>query len=363
VGAIALGPTIVPTTGDGQHLWFGSTGHRAVGPPAGRFGVGLTEWRGDPTSELRPMTRRGVLLFGAMAVIWGIPYLFIRVAVDEVSPAFLVFGRTAVGAAVLLPVALLRSDWRPVVARWRWVVAFAVVEIAVPWVLLGWAEQHITSSLAGLLVAGVPLVATVTALLTGGRDRIGGSGLLGLLVGILGVAAIVGVNLGTSNDAALAAMAVVVCGYAIGPAIMSRRLGGLSTVAVMGICLALCAIVYAPVALLLQRPATMPSANAISAIVILGLVCTAAAFLLFWKLIDEVGPVRSTVVTYLNPAVAAILGVTVLAETFTPAMGLGFVLVIAGSVLATRPADGRWSLRGLLPRREFAVEEVEAEAR
>jgi drug/metabolite transporter (DMT)-like permease len=308
------------------------------------------------------MTRRGILLFGAMAVIWGIPYLFIRVAVDEVSPAVLVFGRTAVGAAVLLPVALLRSDWRATLGRWRWVVAFAVVEIAIPWVLLGWAEQHITSSLAGLLVAGVPLVATITALVTGGRDRIGGSGWLGLLIGIVGVAAIVGVNLGTSNDAALAAMAVVVCGYAVGPAIMSRRLGGLSTVAVMGICLALCAVVYAPVAYL-DRPASMPSQNALVSIVVLGLVCTAAAFLLFWKLIDEVGPVRSTVVTYLNPAVAAILGVTVLDETLTPAMGLGFALVISGSVLATRPADRRLSLRSLLPRRDFAVEEVEAEAR
>jgi drug/metabolite transporter (DMT)-like permease len=308
------------------------------------------------------MTRRGVLLFALMAVIWGIPYLFIRVAVDEVAPAVLVFGRTAVGAAVLLPIALARTDWRAVVARWRWVVAFAAIEIAIPWVLLGWAEQHITSSLAGLLVAGVPLVATVIALATGGRDRIGGGGVVGLLVGLVGVAAIVGVNLGTSNDAAMAAMAVVVCGYAIGPAIMSRRLGGLSTVAVMAICLTLCAVIYAPIAAV-EMPARMPSSNALAAVVILGLVCTATAFLLFWQLIDEVGPVRATVVTYLNPAVAAILGVTVLNEAFTPVMALGFVLVIAGSILATRPADSRLSLRTLLPRRDFATEEVEAEAR
>jgi drug/metabolite transporter (DMT)-like permease len=308
------------------------------------------------------MTRRGVVLFALMAVIWGIPYLFIRVAVDEVSPAVLVFGRTGVGAAVLLPIALARSDWRAALARWRWVVAFAVIEIAVPWVLLGWAEQHITSSLAGLLVAGVPLVATVIALATGGRDRIGGGGVAGLLVGIVGVAAIVGVNLGTSNDAALAAMAVVVCGYAIGPAIMSRRLDGLSTVAVMAICLTLCAVAYAPIAFV-EMPGTQPSRDALVAIVILGLVCTAAAFLLFWQLIDEVGPVRATVVTYLNPAVAAVLGVTVLSESFTLVMGLGFVLVIAGSILATRPAESRLSWRTLLPRRDFATEEAEAEVR
>jgi drug/metabolite transporter (DMT)-like permease len=159
--------------------------------------------------------------------------------------------------------------------------------------------------------------------------------MVGLFVGIAGVAAIVGANLGTSSWLALVAMAFVVAGYAIGPAILARRLGGLSTVAVMALSLSLCALIYAPVAVL-QRPATMPGANVLGAVAILGIVCTAAAFLLFWKLIDEVGPVRSTVITYLNPAVAAVLGVAVLSETFTPAMAAGFGLVIVGSVLATR---------------------------
>ena len=305
------------------------------------------------------MTRRGILLFAVMAVIWGIPYLFIRVAVEAVSPAVLVFSRTAVGAAVLLPLTLGRSDWRPALARWRWLLAFAVVEIAIPWLLLGWAEQRITSSLAGLLVAAVPLLATIVALVSGGRDRIGGAGLLGLLVGMAGVAAIVGVNAGGSNGLALAAMFVVACGYAIGPAIMSRRLGGLSTVAVMGFCLTFCAIVYAPVAFL-ERPSAMPAANVLGAIAVLGLVCTAAAFLIFWRLIDEVGPVRSTVVTYLNPAVAAVLGVAVLGESFTPVMGLGFVMVIGGSVLATMPGRAVASGASAVPATEL---EVEAEAR
>ncbi len=285
------------------------------------------------------MTRRGMILFGVMAFVWGIPYLFIRVAVEEVSPATLVFARTAIGGAVLLPIAL-RSDWRPVVARWRWVAAFGIAEIGVPWVLLSWAEQHITSSLAGLLVAGVPLVATVLALVTRGRDRISGMGILGLFVGIVGVAAIVGVSLETSNVAAIAAMAVVVTGYAVGPAIMARRLGGLSTVAVMATSLSVCALVYAPIALV-ERPATVPSMHALVAMVVLGLVCTAAAFLLFWALIDEIGPVRATVITYLNPAVAAILGVAVLGEAFTPGMVAGFALVILGSAMATAPASRR----------------------
>ena len=132
-------------------------------------------------------------------------------------------------------------------------------------------------------------------------------------------------------------MAVVVTGYAVGPAIMARRLGGLSTVAVMAISLSVCALVYAPIALL-ERPATLPSGHALFAMVVLGLVCTAAAFLLFWALIDEIGPVRATVITYLNPAVAAILGVAVLGEPFTSGMVVGFALVILGSVMATAPA-------------------------
>jgi drug/metabolite transporter (DMT)-like permease len=289
------------------------------------------------------VTRRALILFGLMAVIWGIPYLFIRIAVDEISPATLVFARTSVGALVLLPIALLRTDLRAALQRWRWVAAFAVVEMGIPWVLLGSAEQHITSSLAGLLVAGVPLVATVIAVGTRGRDRVGASGVVGLLIGLGGVAAIVGANIGSSNSAALLAMAIVVIGYALGPAILARRLAGLSPVAVMALALSLCALIYAPIAVL-QRPAVVPSAAAFGAVVVLGLVCTAAAFLLFSALIDETGPVRATVITYFNPAVATLLGVAVLNETFTAAMGVGFGLVILGSVLATRPtgARSRW---------------------
>jgi drug/metabolite transporter (DMT)-like permease len=282
------------------------------------------------------VTRRGLILFGVMSVIWGIPYLFIRVAVAEISPATLVFARTMIAAVILLPIALTRTDYRAVLARWRWIVAFAVAEVGIPWVMLGSAEQHISSSLAGLLVAGVPLVATVIAVGTGGRDRVGPAGVVGLLIGIVGVAAIVGLNLGLSNVAAIAGMSLVVIGYAVGPTILGRRLAGLSPVAVMAFALSLCALVYAPIAFV-QRPAVMPSPDVLGAVAVLGVVCTAAAFVLFTELIKEIGPVRSTVITYLNPAVAAVLGVAVLNETLTAPMGLGFGLVILGSVLATRP--------------------------
>ena len=283
------------------------------------------------------MTRRGLVLFGLMSVIWGIPYLFIRVAVAEITPATLVLARTAIAAAILLPIALARVDLRPVLARWRWVVAFAAVEIAIPWVALGSAEQHLSSSLTGLLIAGVPLVGTALALATGGADRLSRAGLLGLLIGLVGVAAIVGGDYATSDPTALFQIAIVVVGYAVGPAILARRLGGLPTVGVMALSLALCAVVYVPIAAG-QLPSTLPSTNVIASIAILAVVCTAAAFLVFAALIDEIGPVRATVITYVNPAVAAVLGVLVLHENFSVAMGIGFALVILGSTLATRPA-------------------------
>jgi drug/metabolite transporter (DMT)-like permease len=283
------------------------------------------------------MTSRGLVLFALMSVIWGIPYLFIRVAVAEISPAVLVLARTALAAAILLPLAIARVDLRPILARWRWLAAFAAIEIAVPWVMLGSAEQHLTSSLTGILIAGVPLVGTIIALATGGTDRVTRTGGLGLAIGLIGVVAIVGVDLGASDAVSLVEVGVVIFCYALGPAILSRRLNGLPSIGVMALSITLCALVYLPIAGA-QWPAAMPSANVLAAIVILAVVCTAAAFLVFAALIDETGPVRATVITYVNPAVAAILGVAVLDERLTPAMIAGFGLVILGSLLATRPA-------------------------
>jgi drug/metabolite transporter (DMT)-like permease len=214
-------------------------------------------------------------------------------------------------------------------------VAFTVVEIAIPWVALGSAEQHISSSLAGLLIAGVPLVGAAIALLSGGPDRFGPVGLVGMLIGLVGVVAIVGGDFQATDPTALVQVGIVVVGYALGPAILARRLDGLPTVGIMAVSLGLCAVVFAPIAAT-RWPTAVPSAQAIIAIVVLATVCTAAAFLLFGALIDEVGPVRATVITYINPAVAAVLGVLVLRENFTVPMAVGFVLVITGSMLAAR---------------------------
>ncbi len=281
------------------------------------------------------MTRRGLVLFAAMSIIWGIPYLLIRITVAEVSPAVLVFSRTAVAAALLLPIALLRVDLRSVLRHWPWVVAFAAIEIAIPWLMLGAAEQTISSSLAGLLIAGVPIVGAAIAAIIGGPDRVGRRQLAGLLIGFAGVATIAGGDFEAENAVALVQVAIVVVCYALGPFILSRRLVDVPSLGIMAISLTLTALLYAPVAWL-SWPASQPSRDVLASIVILALVCTAAAFLIFAALIREVGPVRATVITYVNPVVAAILGVLVLAETLTPAMLVGFALAITGSTLATR---------------------------
>ena len=285
------------------------------------------------------MTRRGIVLFGLMSIIWGIPYLLIRIAVEEISPAALVLARTSIAVVILLPFALLRVDLRPILARWRWLAAFAVIEIAIPWVMLGSAEQHVSSSLAALLIAATPLVGYVVALATGGADRVTRTGLAGLLVGMTGVVAIVGADFEAKDVTAFLQLGGVAVCYAVGPAILSRRLDGLSSIGVMSLSLALTALLYVPIAAV-DWPAGVPSRDALLAIAILGVVCTAAAFLIFAALIVEIGPVRSTVITYVNPAVATVLGVIVLNERFTIGMAIGFGLVIVGSVLATRRPAG-----------------------
>jgi drug/metabolite transporter (DMT)-like permease len=281
------------------------------------------------------MTRRGVWLFAAMCVIWGIPYLLIRVAVRDLSPATLVFARTAVAALLLLPIAAARGDVRPVFRRWIPLLVFAAIEIALPWLLLASAERRLTSSLTGLLIAAVPLVGAVVTRTTGTRERMGAASVAGLLVGLVGVGAIVGLDLGSAGAVGLVEVAGVVVGYAVGPIVLSRYLSDLPGLGVIAVSLALSAIAYAPFAAF-QLPDRVPSGRVIASVVALAVVCTSVAFVLFFELIAEVGPVRATVITYVNPAVAAVLGVGLLGERFTVGMGIGFVLVLLGSVLATR---------------------------
>src|SRR5438105_11548815 len=269
-----------------------------------------------------------------MCVIWGIPYLMIGVAVRELAPVLLVFLRTGLAALLLVPLAARRRELRPLVAHWRPLLAYTAIEVALPWFLLSHAETKLTSSLTGLLIAAVPLVGALIVSLSGERERLGGRRWVGLLVGLGGVAAIVGLDLGNVNAVALVEIALVAICYAVGPIILSRRLNELPPLGVVAASLALSALVYAPLAAV-DWPARMPSAHVIESVLGLAVVCSAAAFLLFFALIAEVGPVRATVITYVNPAVAAVLGVLLLSERLTTGMLLGFALVLVGCVLAT----------------------------
>ncbi|HEX9598049.1 MAG TPA: DMT family transporter [Gaiellaceae bacterium] len=280
------------------------------------------------------MTRRGALLFAAMCVIWGIPYLMIRVAVRELAPVTMVFLRTGIAAALLVPLAARRGELRPLLGHWRPLLAYTAVEIALPWLLLGHAETRLTSSLTGLLIAAVPLVVALIVTLSGERARLGVRRWLGLLVGIAGVGAIVGLDVGQINLVALGELAVVAVCYAVGPIILARRMGGLPALGIVAGSLALSAFFYAPPAAA-NWPSTFPSAHVVESVLGLAIVCSAAAFLIFFALIREVGPVRGTVFIYVNPAVAAVLGVTLLNEPLTVGMVIGFALVLTGSILAT----------------------------
>jgi drug/metabolite transporter (DMT)-like permease len=282
------------------------------------------------------VSRRGWLLFGTLCIIWGIPYWLIRVAVREVSPPTLVFLRTAVASVLLAPVAWRHGHVRPVLARWRWLLAYTIAELVVPWLLLFRAEQHITSSLAGLLIAVVPLLGAVLYRFSSTTERLDALRLAGLLVGFAGVAALVGLDVGHVDLFAVAEMGIVALGYTLGPFIISRRLADLPGLGVVSASLVLTTVGYAPVALT-HLPAIL-SGETIGAVAALALVCTALAFLVFFELILEVGPSRTTVITYVNPVVALLLGVGLLGEPFTTGMAIGFPLVLVGSILATRRA-------------------------
>src|SRR5439155_1274247 len=166
------------------------------------------------------MTRRGLLLFAAMCVIWGIPYLFIRVAVGELTPATLVFVRTGVAALILMPFVLRRGGLREIGHRWVPLIAFAAIEIAGPWFFLSSAEQHITSALAGLLVSAVPLGGVAVATALGNREHLELGSMTGFVIGLAGVALIVGFDLRASDGVALVQMAPVLTDYAMPSAIL-----------------------------------------------------------------------------------------------------------------------------------------------
>ena len=291
------------------------------------------------------MSRRGWALFVAMSVIWGIPYLLIKVAVEELTPATLVLLRCAIAAAFLVPFAAVRGELRAPLRHWKPLLAYTLLEMTGPWLLLSYAEQTLSSSLTGLLVAVVPIVAAVAGRVAGEEDRLDAVRITGMAVGMLGVAALLGLDVGGGELVAVAAVGRVVLGYGTAPLIVTRSLSGVPSTGINAWALLVTALVYAPLATPGLAASAVPTGRVVGAVVGLALLCTVAALLLFFALIREVGPNRALVITFVNPAVAVLLGITVLGEPLTVGMLVGFPLVLLGCGLATRRTRPRAGAR------------------
>jgi drug/metabolite transporter (DMT)-like permease len=286
------------------------------------------------------MSTRAWSIFAAVSTLWGIPYLLIKIAVNGgVTPGLLAWGRITLAALVLLALARRSGSLRALRGRWRWLALYAVVEISIPFPLIAAGEQHISSSLAAIIIATVPLLVALLALRFDRAETASGKRLAGLCLGLLGVIVLVGIDASGSLRTLLGAGAVLVAavGYASGPMVYKRHLSDLDPRATMGASLAIAAVILTPLALL-DAPARTPSAGALGAVVALGLVCTALAFSLMALLISEIGPARAVVITYINPIIAVALGVSVLGEQPGAGAVAGLLLILAGSWLST---DGR----------------------
>lgn len=294
-------------------------------------------------------TRKGWILFAVMAFVWGITYLFIKEAVGSFSPPAVVAGRTLLGGLVLLPFAIrsgaLKAAWR----YWPWVLAFGVVEMAGPFLLLSHAETQLPSGLTGLLVATVPLFAVIIALLRGDRSVLAPVRLGGLILGFIGVAVVVaGPGLFPHGPASMVAIGEIMLTavlYAIAPFIIAHKLASVPSMGTITLALFAIGIAYLPAALLTQHD--LPTLRSTISLGLLGIVCTALAFVAFFALIREVGPVRAPLFTYVNPIVAIALGAVVLAEPVTPGLLIGFPIVLAGCWFAA--TGGRLRLRAAEP--------------
>lgn len=281
------------------------------------------------------MRTRGWVLFAAMSLLWGVPYLFIKETVETFTPFAMVAGRTLGGALILLPFALHRRALRPALARWPWVLAFGAVEMAGPFLLLGHAEQQLPSGTTGLLVATVPLVAAIIAVFRGDRTVLRPLRMLGLVVGFGGVAVIVGGHGFAADPADLLAVGevmLVAVFYATAPFIVATKLVGVPSLGSITLALAAVGTFYLPFALLV--PGEAPTVRSSFSLVALAVLCTAVAFIVFFALIDEVGPARAPLFTYVNPVVAVVLGVLLLGEQLSAGLLVGFPLVIVGCWLA-----------------------------
>ncbi len=287
------------------------------------------------------MSKKGLLLFLLAGLFWGLPYFFIVWALESFSTPTIVFARTLLGALVLIPYAIKVGAIRPALKAWPFVALFGVLEMVVPWFLITEAGKHIPSGLSGLLVATVPFFAVaIMAVFLKDRSALRPIPLLGMVIGFVGVIALIGIDslLGHIQPLWVGAVVFAALGYAIAPIMANVKIKEVPTSGVIGISMAMVAIVYSPAALA-ELPAELsaqPTSHAWIALIVLGLVCSALAFVIFFELLKEVGPVKASLITYVNTAVALLLGIIFLSEPVTPGLLLGIPLISLGLYLSAK---------------------------
>lgn len=283
------------------------------------------------------MTRKNLGQFILVGFLWGVPYLFMRVAVREWDPSLVVFGRVVIGAAILFPIAISRGVIKETLRGFKWIVAYAIFEMCGPWYLITHAETKINSGLAGLLVATVPIWSTIYSSMAGDKSVWHAKRLLGIVIGFIGLILIVGIETisGTADAFSVFQVVLAAISYSTAMAIILKGMPNGDGVAINAIAMALTAIVFAPSALS-NLPAEMPSFEATASLFGLGALCTGWAFMIYFKLMKEIGQARGSLVTYLNTAFAVLLGVIILGEPLTKGILTGLPLVLVGSYFATR---------------------------
>lgn len=306
------------------------------------------------------MPRRAWVLIGVLAALWGASYLFIKVGLDDLSPVWVVFVRTALAALVLVPPALARGvlgSVRPVLG---WVVTLSVIQVALPFLLITLGEEHISSSLAGILVSAAPIFTALLALRFDAAERSRGWALVGILVGIAGVALLFGVDLTGGIEEILGGLAVLLAslGYAVGALLIKHRVHGVAPLAIVAWTTSISAATMIPL-LAFSVPDHVPGLDTVGSMLALGAGGTGLAFLIFYTLIAEVGPARASLVAYIAPGFAVLYGALLLDETVGAATVAGLVLILAGSYLG---AEGRlpWSGRPVEPVGELGDPDVVA---
>jgi drug/metabolite transporter (DMT)-like permease len=284
------------------------------------------------------MSRRAYFHFAVSGLLWGIPYLLMKVAVRDIPPTVIVCGRVLIGAAILIPIAIHQKVLMDAIRGWRYVLPYAIFEMMIPWILITNAEKKISSGLAGLLIATVPIWSTIFASMTGDKTVWHSKRLAGILVGFVGLIGLVGYEsiIGSSDPLSIAMMLVTAMSYSYAVNMISQKLPDVSGIAINAVAMIFTAIAYAPLMIVQFPEASTVSKEAALSLIALGVFSTALAFISYFIVMKEIGPARASVITYVNTAIAVVLGVLILSEPLTLGIMIGLPLVMIGSFLASR---------------------------